>query len=54
MAVAGSPPEPDIPDGEARVAVAEKGALDVNLLGMSFLGRLASFDLRGDELILLQ
>ena len=36
-----------------RAAIAEKGALDVNLLGMSFLGRLASFNLRGDELILL-
>ena len=35
-----------------RAAVAEKGALDVNLLGMSFLGRLDSFNLRGDELIL--
>ena len=39
---------------DVRAAVAEKGALDVNLLGMSFLGRLASFNLRGDELILLQ
>jgi len=38
---------------DVRAAVAEKGALDVNLLGMSFLGRLASFNLRGDELILL-
>lgn len=37
-----------------RAAVAEKGALDVNLLGMSFLGRLESFNLRGDELVLIQ
>ena len=35
-------------------AVAEKGALDVNLLGMSFLGRLESFNLSGDELVLNQ
>lgn len=34
--------------------VAEKGALEVNLLGMSFLGRLESFNLRGDELVLIQ
>lgn len=37
-----------------QAAIAEKGALDVNLLGMSFLGRLDSFNLRGDELILIQ
>ncbi|MEM8573170.1 MAG: TIGR02281 family clan AA aspartic protease [Pseudomonadota bacterium] len=37
-----------------RAAVAEKGALDVNLLGMSFLGRLESFNMRSDELVLSQ
>lgn len=37
-----------------RAAVVEKGALHVNLLGMSFLGRLESFNLRGDELVLVQ
>jgi aspartyl protease family protein len=35
-------------------AVAEKGALDVNLLGMSFLGRLKGFQMQGRELILVQ
>ena len=39
---------------DVKAAVAEKGALDVNLLGMSFLGRLESFHLRGDELVLVQ
>ncbi|HSD92122.1 MAG TPA: TIGR02281 family clan AA aspartic protease [Methyloceanibacter sp.] len=34
--------------------VAEKGALATNLLGMSFLGRLRSFQIRGGELILVQ
>jgi aspartyl protease family protein len=34
--------------------VAEKGALATNLLGMSFLGRLRSFQIRGGELILSQ
>ena len=37
-----------------QAAVAEEGALDVNLLGMSFLGRLKSFNMRGNELILIQ
>lgn len=37
-----------------QAAVAEKGALHINLLGMSFLGRLDSFNLRGDELVLNQ
>lgn len=37
-----------------QAAVAEEGALDVNLLGMSFLGRLESFNMRGNELILIQ
>ena len=35
-------------------AVAEKGALDTNLLGMSFLGRLKSFQMQGRELVLVQ
>jgi aspartyl protease family protein len=35
-------------------AVAEKGALDVNLLGMSFLGRLKGFQMQGRELVLVQ
>lgn len=39
---------------DVRAAVAEEGALDINLLGMSFLGRLESFHLRGDELVLNQ
>lgn len=39
---------------DVQAAVAEKGALDVNLLGMSFLGRLESFHLRGNELVLVQ
>jgi aspartyl protease family protein len=34
--------------------VAEKGALDTNLLGMSFLGRLKRFQMQGSELILAQ
>lgn len=39
---------------DVQAAVAEKGALHINLLGMSFLGRLESFNLRGDELVLTQ
>lgn len=39
---------------DVRAAVAEKGALEVNLLGMSFLGRLDSFNLSGGELVLNQ
>jgi aspartyl protease family protein len=35
-------------------AVAERGALDTNLLGMSFLGRLKSFQMQGRELVLMQ
>ena len=35
-------------------AVAEKGALDTNLLGMSFLSRLKSFQMQGRELVLVQ
>lgn len=35
-------------------AVAEKGALTTNLLGMSFLGRLKSFQIQDGELVLIQ
>jgi aspartyl protease family protein len=35
-------------------AVAEKGALATNLLGMSFLSRLKSFQMQGSELVLVQ
>jgi aspartyl protease family protein len=34
--------------------VAERGALATNLLGMSFLGRLKSFQMQGNELVLTQ
>jgi len=34
--------------------VAEKGALSTNLLGMSFLGRLESFQVQNGELVLVQ
>ncbi|MCB1475849.1 MAG: TIGR02281 family clan AA aspartic protease [Rhodobiaceae bacterium] len=34
--------------------VAEKGMLGVTLLGMSFLGRLSSFSVEGDRLVLKQ
>ena len=35
-------------------AVAEQGALTINLLCMSFLGRLKSFQMQGRELVLVQ
>lgn len=35
-------------------AVASRGALATNLLGMSFLARLKSFHVQGDELVLIQ
>jgi aspartyl protease family protein len=44
----------DITVRDVPAAVAEKGALSTNLLGMSFLSRLKSFQLRGSELILVQ
>lgn len=44
----------DITLRNVRAAVAEKDALETNLLGMSFLGRLKSFHIRGDELILIE
>jgi aspartyl protease family protein len=44
----------DITIRNVPAAVAEKGALATNLLGMSFLGRLESFHIQGDELVLNQ
>ena len=44
----------DITVRDVPAAVAEKGALGTNLLGMSFLGRLKSFQMQGSELILMQ
>jgi aspartyl protease family protein len=39
---------------DVAAAVAEKGALDTSLLGMSFLSRLKSFQMQGHELVLVQ
>jgi aspartyl protease family protein len=44
----------DITLRDVPAAVAERGALPVNLLGMSFLGRLKRFEMRGQELVLEQ
>jgi aspartyl protease family protein len=44
----------DITVRDVPAVVAEKGALATNLLGMSFLSRLKSFQMRGSELILVQ
>lgn len=44
----------DITVRDVPAAVAERGALATNLLGMSFLGRLTSFQVQGRELILVQ
>jgi aspartyl protease family protein len=44
----------DIVVRDVPAAVAESGALAVNLLGMSFLGRLSRFELAGSELILTE
>jgi aspartyl protease family protein len=44
----------DITVRNVPAAVAEKGALGTNLLGMSFLGRLKSFQMQGRELVLVQ
>ncbi len=44
----------DITVRDVPAVVAEKGALATNLLGMSFLGRLKTFQMRGSELILVQ
>lgn len=44
----------DIMVRDVRAMVAEPGRLHVNLLGMSFIGRLKSFEMRGGELVLNQ
>jgi aspartyl protease family protein len=44
----------DITVRDVPAMVAEQGALATNLLGMSFLGRLKSFQMQGSELILVQ
>lgn len=44
----------DITIRNVPAAVAEEGALGTNLLGMTFLGRLESFQIQGDELVLIQ
>ena len=44
----------DITLRDVPAAIAERGALATNLLGMSFLGRLTRFELSGRELILVQ
>jgi aspartyl protease family protein len=44
----------DITIRDVAAVVAERGALATNLLGMSFLGRLESFQMQGSELILVQ
>lgn len=43
----------DITLRDVPAAVAEPGALGVNLLGMSFLGRLKRFQMQGGELLLV-
>jgi aspartyl protease family protein len=44
----------DITVRDVEAVVAERGALDTNLLDMSFLGRLKSFAKQGSELVLEQ
>jgi aspartyl protease family protein len=44
----------DITLRDVPAIVAEPGALSVNLLGMSFLGRLKRFEMQGGELLLVQ
>jgi aspartyl protease family protein len=44
----------DITVRDVQAVVAEKGALATNLLGMSFLGRLKSFQMQGSELVLIK
>ena len=44
----------DITIRDVPAAVAEKGALGTNLLGMTFLGRLKSFQIQRGELVLVQ
>jgi aspartyl protease family protein len=42
----------DIREADVRAMVARPGALSENLLGMTFLERLSSYEVRGDQLIL--
>jgi aspartyl protease family protein len=44
----------DITLSDVPAAVADKGALPVNLLGMSFLSRLTRFEIEGHQLVLVQ
>jgi aspartyl protease family protein len=44
----------DITLRDVAAVVADKGALNVNLLGMSFLGRLTRFEMQGRQLVLVQ
>ena len=44
----------DITVRDVSAIVAERGALSTNLLGMSFLGRLKSFQMQGNVLVLTQ
>jgi aspartyl protease family protein len=44
----------DITVRDVPAAVAEQGALTTDLLGMSFLGGLKSFQMQGRELVLVQ
>ena len=44
----------DIMVRNVRGMVAEPGKLSVSLLGMSFLGKLTRFEMRGRELVLIQ
>ncbi len=44
----------DITVRDVPAAVAERGALATNLLGMSFLGRLKNFQIQNGELVLIQ
>jgi aspartyl protease family protein len=44
----------DITVRDVPAVIAEKGALATNLLGMSFLGRLKSFQMQGSELVLIK
>lgn len=44
----------DITLRDVPAAVAEQGALGINLLGMSFLSKLTRFEMQGSELVLVQ
>jgi aspartyl protease family protein len=44
----------DITLHDVPAAVAERGALSINLLGMSFLSKLSRFQMKGSELVLVQ